>query len=267
MSLFLFLIGSPGRAVKSPNGPVWGLNEPWSLGSPGTLLGLALSALTECEKCRALGAGLAPSQSQHWGTKGVAPSCSVLWPALPALNQEPGLASLRQHFPPDSGKDPGELRGKRAGPWAVPQFPAGPREAPADQGLPRRFAWIPNIQGPFELSARDDDWSRIHLFQLRCTLQLPWTHVLVEILSSCPICAACWSHLVASQGLRATAQRLSTGRPRAALLSAGRLVERSWLRPACWMGSITGKETVFQAVTAVFMFGGRDKLFVPHSGT
>lgn len=29
------------------------------------------------------------------------------------------------------------------------------------------------------------------------------------------------------------------------------------------MGSITGKETVFQVVTAVFMFGGRDKLFAP----
>ena len=51
--------------------------------------------------------------------------------------------------------------------------------------------------------------------------------------------------------------------PRAALLSAGRLVERSWLQPACWMGPITGKETVFQVVTAVFMFRGRDKLFVP----
>lgn len=78
MSLFLFLIGSPGRAVKSPNGPVWGLNEPWSLGNPGTLLGLALSALTECEKRRALGAVLALSWSQHWGAKGVAPSLSVL---------------------------------------------------------------------------------------------------------------------------------------------------------------------------------------------
>lgn len=113
---------------------------------------------------------------------------------------------MSQHFPPDSRKDPGKLRGNRAGPWAVPQFPAGPQEAPADQGLPRLFAWIPNIQEPFELSTRYDDWSRVHLFQPRCTLQLPWTHVLVEILSSCPICAACWSHLVASQGLGAAAQ-------------------------------------------------------------
>lgn len=135
MSLFLVLIGSPGRAVKSPNGP-WGLNEPWSLGSPGTLIGLALSALTEGEKCRALGAGLAPSRSQHWGAKGVAPSCSV--PVARFACSQPGATPGQSEstFTPDSRKDPGKLRRNRAGPWAVPQFPAGPQEAPADQGHP-----------------------------------------------------------------------------------------------------------------------------------
>lgn len=108
MSLFLVLIGSPGRAVKSPNGP-WGLNEPWSLGSPGTLIGLALSALTEGEKCRALEAGLAPSQSQHWGAKGVAPSCSV--PVAHSACSQPGATPGQSEstFTPDSRKDRGNL--------------------------------------------------------------------------------------------------------------------------------------------------------------
>ena len=136
------------------------------------------------------------------------------------------LASLRQHLPSVSWEGPGALRRNsgqllgqpRPPPWAVPQVPAGPQEAPADRGPPWLFAWIPGVQGPSAVKAFS--W-RLRVAQGPslpaggASSSHPGHMSLRKSTSSCPVCAAYCSRFVASQGLRATAQRPSAGTPRA----------------------------------------------------